>query len=256
MPRPRISKRFYVARWSAAGAAFGALMMFVAWRVAIADSGGMSFEELHTAHPIMWLIDLMPTILGLVGAFIGILHLRLAEARARTEETARQIAGAWTAELHEANMELMKTVEERQRFYAAFSHEMRTPLASIVGFSELVDGADVRPPEVGGYVAEIYGSARTLLEIVNDLLDAAKLELGWCVSPYRFCRGQRYRGRGGAPALSLSATERPGDQDKLRGFGCGPSRCWSAAADPDESGLQRHQVLGPRADHFPLSENQ
>lgn len=177
VPRRRTGQRFYVARWSAAGAAFGALMVLMAWRVAITQAGSVGFGELHATHPTMWLVDLMPTILGLAGGAIGILHLRLSEARARTEQMARQIAAAWTADLHEANVELAKTVEERQRFYAALSHEMRTPLSSIVGYSELADGIAVQPPELGGYVAEIYGSARVLLGMVNDLLDAAKLEL-------------------------------------------------------------------------------
>lgn len=177
MTRAPLGPRFYIARWSAGGALLGALMVAVAWRIASAESGVMGFDELHAAYPMMWLVDLMPTILGLAGGFIGVLHLRLADARARTEEIARQIAGAWTVELHDANVELVKTVEERQRFYAALSHEMRTPLSSIVGYSELVDDAVIHPPELSSYVAEIYDSARILLEMVNDLLDAAKLEL-------------------------------------------------------------------------------
>ncbi len=171
-------RRFYVARWMVGGALFGTALLLIAWRIGIAVSGSLTFGELHSLHPMMWIIDMLPTILGLAGGAVGVLHLRLTQSRLRTEENARRIAAAWTSDLHDANLEMAKALEERQRFYAAFSHEMRSPLSSIVGYSELVDQAQIQPPELSDYVAEIYGSARVLLDMVNDLLDAAKLELG------------------------------------------------------------------------------
>ncbi len=161
----------------AGGAAFGTALVLIAWRVAIANSGQLTFAELHTLHPMMWIIDLLPTVLGLAASAIGYLHWRLIEQRKAVEHTARQIAASWTADLHAANAELAEAMEARQRHYSALSHELRTPLSSIVGYSQLAEEIEIQPPELSDYMAEIYGSARALLQMVNDLLDAAKLEM-------------------------------------------------------------------------------
>lgn len=172
------AQRFYVARWILAFTALGGGLVILAYRLAISQSGPITFTELHREHSIMWLVDLLPTVLGLSGLVIGWLYVRLVDARNDTEVTAQRIAAAWTADLHTANMQLVESLQERQRFYAAMSHEMRTPLAAIVGYSDLTAELRIAPTEVDGYLAEIYGSAGALLEIVNDLLDAARVETG------------------------------------------------------------------------------
>ena len=93
-----------------AGAVFGAFFPMVAWLVAVADAGPLTFGEVHTLYPLMWIIDLAPTVLGLAGGGIGVLYARLADAKARTESTAHQIAASWTSELHRANHELVDTL--------------------------------------------------------------------------------------------------------------------------------------------------
>lgn len=126
----------------------------------------------------MWVVDLAPTVLGLVGAAIGLLFMRLAETSAKTEETAKQIAASWTADLHSANLDLADALESRRRFHAAITHELRSPLTAIVGYTDLADHVAPKPPELSGYLGEIYGAASAMLGMVNDLLDAAKLETG------------------------------------------------------------------------------
>lgn len=169
-------RRQYVARWTIAGALFGTFFPLIAWRVAIADAGPLTFGELHTVNSTMWIIDLIPTILGLAGAAIGALYTRLSESKLRTEAVARDIAERWTAELHAANLELAESLEARRAFYAAVTHELRSPLTAIVGYADLADDIVPQPPELTGYLAEIYGAATAMIGMVNDLLDAAKLE--------------------------------------------------------------------------------
>ncbi|MFC2176966.1 sensor histidine kinase [Actinomycetota bacterium] len=170
--------RSHVIRWTIAGAAFGLLFLLAAWWLAVAESGQLAFGELHEAHPTMWVVDLAPAVLAILGAVIGALYARLARSKARTEATARQIATSWTAELHTANVELAQRLETRRRFHAAATHELRTPLATIVGFTGLAEDVASEPPELSGYLSEIYGAATAMLVMVNDLLDAAKLEEG------------------------------------------------------------------------------
>jgi signal transduction histidine kinase len=58
------------------------------------------------------------------------------------------------------------------------SHELRTPLNSIIGFSEVLQGIDSLTDKQKRYAHNIQKSGRVLLEMINDILDLAKLEAG------------------------------------------------------------------------------
>ena len=64
---------------------------------------------------------------------------------------------------------------------AAISHELRTPLNAIVGFSEMIQDELLGPignEDYKTYSADIHSSGSHLLEIINDILDIAKIEAG------------------------------------------------------------------------------
>ncbi|TSE20818.1 Autoinducer 2 sensor kinase/phosphatase LuxQ [Tepidimonas alkaliphilus] len=80
--------------------------------------------------------------------------------------------------LQAAQRELQDALASRSAFFANVSHEIRTPMNAIVGFAELLrerlpDGSPEREQ-----ARTILESARALLRILNDVLDAAKLERG------------------------------------------------------------------------------
>lgn len=99
------------------------------------------------------------------------------------EEERSQLAehvAARTAELMEANRELSRALQGRNEFLTSVSHELRTPLNAIIGLTDaLVEG-------VYGELNErqerslytVNTSGRQLLNIINDMLDVAKLEAG------------------------------------------------------------------------------
>lgn len=62
-------------------------------------------------------------------------------------------------------------------FLANMSHELRTPLNGILGYSELLQ-LELDDPAQQDYAATIHSSGEHLLDIVNDLLDLAKVEAG------------------------------------------------------------------------------
>ncbi|MBN1202042.1 MAG: GAF domain-containing protein, partial [Anaerolineae bacterium] len=66
----------------------------------------------------------------------------------------------------------------KSEFLASMSHELRTPLNSIIGYSEvLLDGLDGElTGEMDEDVNAIYGSGKHLLNMINDILDLAKIE--------------------------------------------------------------------------------
>lgn len=76
------------------------------------------------------------------------------------------------------NMKLMEMNQVKSEFLANMSHELRTPLNSIIGFSEVLESADALNPRQRRYAANIRKSGRLLLELINDILDLAKLEAG------------------------------------------------------------------------------
>ncbi len=68
----------------------------------------------------------------------------------------------------------------KSEFLANMSHELRTPLNSIIGFSQLLE--DQRSGELtekqARYISNVLNSGTHLLELINDVLDISKVELG------------------------------------------------------------------------------
>jgi signal transduction histidine kinase len=63
-------------------------------------------------------------------------------------------------------------------FLATMSHELRTPLNSILGFSDVLGSIDSLDEKQKRYVANIQKSGRMLLDMINNILDLAKIESG------------------------------------------------------------------------------
>ena len=81
-------------------------------------------------------------------------------------------------ELAQANMRLYEMNTIKSDFLATMSHELRTPLNSILGFSDVLDSIASLDEKQKRYVQNIQKSGRTLLEMINDILDLAKMESG------------------------------------------------------------------------------
>ena len=87
--------------------------------------------------------------------------------------------GAKVDELAQANLQLYEMNNLKNDFLATMSHELRTPLNSILGFSDvLLSNAQVLNDKQRRYVGHIQSSGRTLLNLINDVLDLAKIESG------------------------------------------------------------------------------
>ncbi|MFM8893194.1 MAG: sensor histidine kinase, partial [Planctomycetia bacterium] len=81
-------------------------------------------------------------------------------------------------ELAQANLNLYEMNRLKSDFLATMSHELRTPLNSIIGFSDVLGSIESLDDRQKRYVQNIRSSGRMLLEMINDILDLAKIEAG------------------------------------------------------------------------------
>jgi PAS domain S-box-containing protein len=93
--------------------------------------------------------------------------------RKRLQEKRRQADELITRQAQEAN-------RLKSEFLANMSHELRTPLNAIIGFAQLMHTGKVGPVSDTHreYLGDILTSARHLLQLINDVLDLAKVEAG------------------------------------------------------------------------------
>src|SRR6185503_15983441 len=81
-------------------------------------------------------------------------------------------------ELAHLNMQLHEMNRLKGEFLANMSHELRTPLNSIIGFSEVLQSLDALNDKQKRYAHNIQKSGRQLMDLINDILDFAKMEAG------------------------------------------------------------------------------
>jgi len=149
--------------------------------------------------------DALPWGVALISLLLtGLLfqHLITSALKRRAIERAVQER---TAELAKANGELQVKIVERRRaetnlraakeqaeiasrakseFLAMVSHELKTPLNAIIGFSDILAGQTLGPlgkDQYRDYAADIRDSGHYLLKIINDILDLSRIETGTLV---------------------------------------------------------------------------
>ncbi|QDV31995.1 Signal transduction histidine-protein kinase BarA [Planctopirus ephydatiae] len=81
-------------------------------------------------------------------------------------------------ELAQVNLRLFELNKIKNEFLATMSHELRTPLNSILGFSEVLLSNSTLPDKQRRYVSNIQTAGKNLLNLINDVLDLAKIESG------------------------------------------------------------------------------
>ncbi|GMV61127.1 MAG: hypothetical protein AMXMBFR74_02960 [Parvibaculum sp.] len=100
---------------------------------------------------------------------------------ARLMMVMADLATARATALEEQTRRAEAASASKTQFLASMSHELRTPLNAIIGFADMMrlrTLGEVQPPRYQEYVEDIHKSGVHLLNMINELLDMAKIESG------------------------------------------------------------------------------
>lgn len=127
------------------------------------------FYPLPDGSEQCWMLSGLP-ILSADGLFLGY--------RGTGTNVSAEIAAQLALEAAKAEAE--SASRAKTEFLAHISHEFRTPLNAIMGFSELIRDAQFGPVSAryAGYADDIHNSGQHLLALVTDMLDLSKIEAG------------------------------------------------------------------------------
>lgn len=101
------------------------------------------------------------------------------QVRSRTQELESALYKhiELAEELKIAKEEAISANQLKSEFLANMSHEIRTPLNSVIGFSDLLE-QEIKEPKQVQYLHAIKNGGKSLLSLINNILDLSKIESG------------------------------------------------------------------------------
>jgi len=110
--------------------------------------------------------------------FLHVFAIEEERAELRRAVIEREEAAKHAAELEKALARARAAEKARSMFFSIVSHDIRTPLNAILGYSELLEKGCESPAERNEALKSIRASGTILLQLVNDVLDLAKMDAG------------------------------------------------------------------------------
>ena len=101
----------------------------------------------------------------------------LSEDKDFSEADIENIITSRLKDVLESKKKLENQIKQKDQYFAEIVHELRTPLNAILGFTELIQTDDMDSDKVD-YINSILSSGNSMLELINDILDSAKVQSG------------------------------------------------------------------------------
>ncbi|MEM9338683.1 MAG: response regulator [Bacteroidota bacterium] len=148
-------------------------------------------QEAHRTESLLWIIDTAPLFLGILAWVVGLKQDRIRKINNTLEDQVKE----QTLGLMTINEELRKEIEDRKKkekeliearqkaeqgivakdqFLSNMSHEIRTPMNGILGMTDLLLDTKLTKTQQK-YLSAIKYSAKSLLVIINEILDLSKI---------------------------------------------------------------------------------
>lgn len=144
-------------------------------------SGELAMKQANRLRLLPWVVVFLGILSGVLWLAVRRLVLvPMQQTDTRLTETAAALALRNT-ELRDTLVLAEQANRSKSQFLAAMSHELRTPLNAIIGFSQVIRDEHVGKLEnekYRDYAGSIHDSGQHLLELINDVLDVAKIESG------------------------------------------------------------------------------
>ena len=83
----------------------------------------------------------------------------------------------FTTKIRKQHEDIIKNAKMRQDFTANVSHELKTPLTSISGYSELIENGMATDADVVRFATEIHKNSMRLLTLINDIIRLSELDV-------------------------------------------------------------------------------
>lgn len=157
------------------------------------EDGGVLRVSKEAQSLLNVFINSLPTLLGvgislmilcmIVASFLTKSLVRPIEDMAQNLDDSDKVATyselAPIAEtIRSQHEDIVKSARMRQDFTANVSHELKTPLTVISGYSELMENGMATPEDVTRFSREIHKNATRLLNLINDILRLSELDTG------------------------------------------------------------------------------
>jgi signal transduction histidine kinase/PleD family two-component response regulator len=109
----------------------------------------------------------------------------------KDEEKIRAFNAELEQRIRERTVQLDAANKAKSEFLANMSHEIRTPMNAVLGYAELL-GFMVEDKTQRNYIESIKSSGRSLLTLINDILDLSKIEAGKLELKFEYVNSQAF----------------------------------------------------------------
>ncbi len=139
-----------------------------------AAAGAMQKERSSVQSTVKMIVILMVCVVALIVGVLGISMISIG----RSAKQKAAIQQKYNEELRSALAIAQEANQSKSTFLSNMSHDIRTPMNAVVGFTALLEKEADDPEKVREYTKKINGAGNYLLGIINDILDMSKIETG------------------------------------------------------------------------------